>query len=170
MVTAEQFAAVLQTHPHIRIADAARAVGLSKARVYQREDLKALAQAHVAAERKPRNKARQLGCHSLALPRAILDRVDAYRADMARRLGPARASRSAAVRAILAVALGGPLPGPLPAEGKVIVLDLGDVWDKVAAAIGDDTPSSVAGAIRGILAAAQVPENTGARKKSRRGT
>jgi hypothetical protein len=170
MVTAEQFAAVLQTHPHIRIADAARAVGLSKARVYQREDLKALAQAHVAAERKPRNAARQLGCHSLALSHAILDRLDAYRAIMARRLGPARASRSAAVRAILAAALVGPLPEPLPAEGDVVVLDLGDVWDKVAAVIGDGTPSSVAAAIRGILAASQVPENTGARKKSRRST
>jgi len=168
MVTAAAFAAALQTHP--RVADAARAVGLSKARVYQRADLKALAQAHVAAERKPRNAARQLGCHSLALSHAILDRLDAYRAIMARRLGPARASRSAAVRAILAAALGGPLPEPLPAEGDVIVLDLGDVWDKVASAIGDDTPPHVAGAIRGALAAAQVPENTGARKKSRRST
>lgn len=151
MVTPEAFAAALCDHP--RIADAARACGITKTWVYQRPDLRAIAQAHVAAGRRPRNAARQLGCHGIALSADVLARIDAYRAEMARRVGPARASRAAAVREIVAAALRRrePLPRPTDAEGEVIVLDLGEVWDKVGHRSGTTEPQRIAGIVRAIL-------------------
>lgn len=152
MVSAERFAAALRTHGP-RIVDAARAVGLTKTRVYQRADLAALAKAHTAAQRQPRNAARQLGCHGVTLPDETLARLDAYRTDMARRVGPARASRSAAVREIIRDALSGPLPEPHPPAILTYTLDLGDLWDMVGERAGTTDPRTVAGIVRAILAA-----------------
>ena len=174
MVTPEALRAALAEHPTVRAA--CLAAGCSLQRACQRADLRAVLAEHRASRPAPlpRDASRHLGRHKVILPDATARHLDALRAKMAPRVGPAAASRSAVARGLLAAALTGPLPEPAPVDGLAYFLDLGPLWDEVGAAAGTSDPREIAGVVRAMLAP-QVPETMAAERKAekrldRRGT
>ena len=164
-VTPEALRAALATHPTVRAA--CLAAGCSLQWASKRPDLRAVLAEHKASRPAPlpRDASRHLGRHKVILPDATARHLDALRAKMVPRVGPAAASRSAAARGLLAVALTGPLPGPDPVEGLAYFLDLGPLWDMVGAAAGTSDPREIAGVVRAMLAP-QVPETMAAERKA----
>ena len=156
--TPEQLRAALRDHP--RPADAFAACGTTKAGVYLKRDgqhthpeLVAILRKHAAAGRLPRDGQRKAGKHLLALPPETVARLDALAA------GRPRASRSAVARELLAAALLGPLPDPLPGDRAMkVTLDLGPVWPALAARLGTDDPQTIAGVVRAILARGRIEQ------------
>ena len=157
MVTPEALRAALATHPTVRAA--CLAAGCSLQWASKKPELRAVLAEHKANRPAPlpRDASRHLGRHKIILPDATVRHLDALRAKMAPRIGPAAASRSAVARSLLAVALTGPLPEPAPVDGLAYFLDLGPLWDMVGAAAGTSDPREIAGVVRAILAP-QVPE------------
>ena len=174
MVTPEALRAALAEHPTVRAA--CLAAGCSLQWASKKPELRAVLAEHKASRPAPlpRDASRHLGRHKVILPDATARHLDALRAKMVPRVGPAAASRSAVARGLLAVALAGPLPEPAPVDGLAYFLDLGQLWDEVGAAAGTSDPREIAGVVRAMLAP-QVPETMVVERKAekrldRRGT
>mgnify|MGYP003442780662 FL=1 len=144
---------------HRGAEDAFRALAITRQAIYRKvdgvhvhPDLVAILQAHAATDRDARRIAQrnargELGKHCVAVTPAIAARLAGH----GRRL-------SRVVRGMVAAALRGPLPAPLPADrGIVVTLDLGEAWTALGAALGTEDPQQIASILRGILAIADVP-------------
>jgi len=162
MVTPDALRAALASGIHPTVRAACLAAGCSLQWASKKPELRAVLAEHKASRPAPlpRDASRHLGRHKVILPDATVRHLDALRAKMAPRVGPAAASRSAVARSLLAVALTGPLPEPAPVDGLAYFLDLGPLWDMVGAAAGTSDPREIAGIVRAILAP-QVPETMG---------
>ncbi len=165
--TAEALKAALAT---MSPEAAFRAFGVTRQAIYFKRrgvhihpDLVAVLAEHRAAttDRTSRNSQGKQGLRKLRLPAATVAYLDA----LARRQH--RGRRSGVARALLREALLGPLPAPEDASGERVVLDLGPVWDALAARVGPG-PQVIAGAVRAIFS--ESMEKEAAQKKIERAT
>ncbi len=139
---------------HRGAEDAFRSLAITRQAIYRKvdgvhvyPDLVAILREHTAAQRAQRNARGELGKHCVAVTPAIAARLTGH-----------GRSLSWVARSMVAAALRGPLPAPLPADGGLVVtLDLGAAWTALGAALGTEDPQAIASILRGILAIADVP-------------
>ncbi len=165
--TAEALKAALATMPpeaaFASFGVTRQAIYYKRRGVYIHPDLVAVLREHAAAtaDRTPRNASGKQGLRKLRLPAAAVAYLDA----LAR--GQHRGRRSGVARDLLRAALLGPLPAPEEASGGRVVLDLGPVWDALAARVGPD-PQAIAGVVRAIFS--ESMEKEAAKEKIERAT
>lgn len=136
---------------HVTIERAAKALGVTRAWLYKRPDLRAVLLEYKASRPK-RGASRKLGAHEVTLPVETLAALDARCAARAVKVGPKRATRSAVARDTLTAAVGRPLPPPEPASGGTQVwLDLGDAWHAIGRQLGTDDAHAIADVARALL-------------------